>query len=115
MKRFISVFVLAIVFNCTVYAQQDSLMYAELYGVYTFEPGQAVDEVEILFEDSSLSIMSSQGTATLTKLGVDSFSMSAYDGTVVFRRDAETKKIIGLTIFVMGYTLEGTKEEDEDE
>lgn len=115
MKRFISVVVLAIAFHGSVFAQQDSLTYSELFGVYTFEAGQPVEEVEILFEDSSLSIRSSQGVATLTKLGVDSFSMSAYDGTVVFRRNPETKKITGLTIFVMGYTLEGTKEEDEDE
>lgn len=115
MKRIISVLVLAIAFNFNVHAQEDSLTYAEFFGTYSFEPGQPVEEVEIGFEDSVLTITSTQGTATLSKLGVDSFAMSVYDGTVVFRRDPETKKITGITIFVMSYTLEGTKEEDEDE
>ncbi len=83
--------------------------YAEYIGTYKFPDGSPVDEVEIAWQDTSLTITSDQGTATMSSLGVDSFSMSEYNGTIAFKRGGD-EKVNMIDIYVMGMTLEGTKQ-----
>ena len=54
---------------------------------------------------------SSAGTSPLEKQqGEDIFTITQFQGTAKFNRDAN-KKIIGVSINAMGYVLEGTKAE----
>jgi len=83
--------------------------YAEFYGKYKFEAGAPIDEATILWKDGSVQISTSMGDATMAQLGVDSFSMSYADGTVLFKR-GEDKKVNKIVILVSGTTLEGKKD-----
>lgn len=92
----------------TSHAMMMDTSYAGYLGTYNFPDGSAVSEVEIGWQDTSLIISSDQGTATMSKLAVDSFSMSYADGTISFKR-GEDGKVKTILIYVMGMTLEGTK------
>jgi hypothetical protein len=83
--------------------------YADLLGKYKFEAGSPVDEVEIAMKDGGLIISSSQGDATMTMLGTDSFSMSYMDGIITFKR-GDDKKVKTIHIDISGNVLVGTKE-----
>ncbi len=83
--------------------------YAEYYGKYKFEAGAPIDEATILWKDGSVQISTAMGDATMAQLGVDSFSMSYADGTVLFKR-GEDKKVNKIQILVSGTTLEGKKD-----
>lgn len=89
--------------------RQVDTAYSQYYGKYTFPDGSPVSEVEITLEDTLLTVTSSMGSAFLTKIDTDSFSMSKYDGTLVFKRD-DSKKVHHLLIYVQGMVLEGTRE-----
>ena len=89
--------------------KQVDTAYSQYYGKYTFPEGSPVSEVEITLEDTLLSVTSSMGSAYLSRIDSDSFTMSRYDGTLVFKRD-ENKKVHHLLIYVQGMVLEGTRE-----
>lgn len=90
-------------------AASSATAFADYIGKYKFEAGSPVDEVEIVIKDGGLVISSSQGDATMTMLGTDSFQMSYMDGIITFKR-GDDKKVKGLHISVSGADLDGTKE-----
>ena len=114
MKKIIFAFAALFFISVASHAQDSSnamkmdTSYADYIGTYNFPDGSAVSEVEIGWQDTSLVISSDQGTATLSKLGVDSFSMSYADGAIAFKR-GDDNKVKMIDIYVMGMTLEGTK------
>jgi hypothetical protein len=83
--------------------------YKDYVGKYIFPDGSGVDEVEITISDTTLTITSTQGTATMSKLGVDSFSMTYQNGTIAFKRDTDNK-VNKIIIYVMGMELTGDKQ-----
>lgn len=80
----------------------------DFVGKYKFPDGSIVTEVTVSMEGEGLVMGSSVGNSTLVKTGEDQFSITAYDGTAQFKRDAN-KKVIGVNINAGGYVLEGTK------
>ncbi len=90
-------------------AAADSAKYAEYFGKYKFEAGSPIDEAEIVWKDTTLTLSTAMGDATLTWQGVDSFLMSYMDGILTFKRDGD-KKVKSLHISVSGADLDGTKE-----
>jgi hypothetical protein len=102
---------LAIVGFATASMAQDSTTYKEFYGIYKFNDGSPVAQVEVLWQDNILNLTSDMGTATMELIGKDSFSMSYAGGTIVFQRDSVNKKVISLTIYVSGMELVGTRVE----
>jgi hypothetical protein len=89
---------------------QDSLQ--TFVGKYKFPEGSMVTDVTIALENNVLMLNSERGNAQLDRIASDTFAITAFNGTVVFKRN-EAKKVTGITIDVMGITLEGNKEEKE--
>lgn len=108
MKKIIIAFV--VLFNYSeIHAQTDSLH--EYTGSYVFPSGNVIPSVEVILADGSLSMTSTAGTSSLTKLGIDSFEIVEFSGSAVFRRNEE-KRIIGVHIEAMGYVMDGEKQEN---
>lgn len=93
-----------------VQAQTKDSTLNDFVGTYKFPEGSVVAEVVVSMEADGLLMGSSVGNSTLVKTGEDLFSITAYDGTAQFKRDAN-KKVIGVNINAGGYVLEGTKSE----
>jgi hypothetical protein len=79
-------------------------------GKYKFPDGSVVTEVTVTLENGGLIMTSAVGTSTLEKTGDDLFAITQFEGSALFKRDAN-KKIIGVSINAQGYSLEGTKSE----
>jgi hypothetical protein len=77
-------------------------------GVYVFPPGSVVPDVDVMLSDGMLTMNSVAGSSSLTKLGIDTFSIDAFSGIAIFRR-GEDKKVKSVYIEAMGYILEGDK------
>lgn len=90
------------------YAQDKDSTLQDFVGKYKFPEGSIVAEVTVSIEGSGLVMGSSIGNSALVKIGEDLFSITAYDGSAQFKRDAN-KKVIGVSINAGGYALEGTK------
>lgn len=101
-------FVLVMGVGLTLHAQNGGLK--EYAGKYIFEPGSPVADVTITVEDSSLVINSAMGSTPISKKGLDTFYLAAYDANVVFKRNANNQ-VIELSIAVQGMDLRGKKEE----
>lgn len=93
-----------------VNAQEKDSTLQDFIGKYKFPEGSVVTEVTVSMEGEGLVMGSSIGTSALVKMGEDLFSITAYDGSAQFKRDAN-KKVIGVSINAGGYALEGTKSE----
>ncbi|TDO26840.1 hypothetical protein [Sediminibacterium goheungense] len=91
-----------------VQAQTKDSTLNDFVGKYKFPEGSIVTEVVVSMEGEGLIMGSSVGNSTLVKAGEDLFTITAYDGTAQFKRDAN-KKVIGVNINAGGYVLEGTK------
>jgi len=87
----------------------DSTKYVDYFGKYKFDAGSPVDEAELKMADTTLTLSTAMGDATLDMLGTDSFHMSYMDGIVTFKRNAD-KKVIALHISVSGTELDAVKE-----
>jgi hypothetical protein len=107
-KIFFSILVLCCI--STVRAQQIDTTFKEYTGRYVFPEGSVVADVTVALEGDALTMASSAGTSSLTKLGVDSFSIVEFSGTAVFKRN-ENSKIHAVHIEAGGYILDGAKEE----
>ena len=94
--------------NAAPKSQADTA-YSQYFGKYTVPDGSPVSEVEVALEDTLLTLSSSMGSSYLSRIEADSFSMSRYDGVLVFKRD-DAKKVHHLVIYVMGMVLEATLE-----
>jgi len=93
-----------------VQAQTKDSTLNDFVGKYKFPDGSIVTEVTVSMEGEGLVMGSSVGNSALVKTGEDQFAITAFDGTAVFKRDAN-KKVIGVNINAGGYVLEGTKSE----
>ena len=91
-----------------VYAQDKDSTLQDFVGKYKFPDGSIVPEVTISVEGAGLVMGSSIGNSALVKIGEDLFSITAYDGSAQFKRDAN-RKVISVSINAGGYALEGTK------
>lgn len=91
-----------------VHAQDKDSTLQDFVGKYKFPEGSIVAEVTVSVEGSGLVMGSSIGNSALVKIGDDLFSITAYDGSAQFKRDAN-KKVIGVSINAGGYALEGTR------
>ena len=78
-------------------------------GKYLFPEGSPVPEVEVVLSGDALSMISSAGTSSLTKLGIDSFQIVEFSGTAFFKR-GDDKKVNAVHIEAMGYVLDGQKQ-----
>ncbi len=101
---------LAVCFFSVVSAQQKDSTLQQYVGKYKFPDGSVVAEVEVTLEGGALSMASSAGVSPLEKQGEDLYAITQFQGTAKFNRNAD-KKVIGVSINAMGYTLEGTKME----
>jgi len=86
---------------------QDSL--AQYTGKFNFPEGSIVSYVTVTAENGKLSFSSDKGTGTLERVSADSFAIPEYQGTGKYTRNAE-HKVTGVVIDVMGYHIEGVKE-----
>lgn len=93
-----------------VQAQTKDSTLNDFVGKYKFPEGSIVAEVTVSIDGDGLVMGSSIGNSTLVKAGEDLFTITAYDGTAQFKRDAN-KKVIGVSINAGGYVLEGTRSE----
>ena len=109
MKK-ISFLLIALIAIGTSIKAQDTLALNEYTGKFIFPEGSIVSYVAVTAEKGKLSFSSSQGTGTLEKVAEDSFSIPEYQGTGKYIRNAD-KKVTGVVIDVMGYHMEGTKQE----
>ena len=101
---------LFIAFSVTaVFAQTDSTV-KEYTGRYIFPEGGIVPDVTVVLEGDQLSMISSAGTSSLTKLGIDSFTIVEFSGIAVFKR-SDANVINGVHIEAAGYIMDGAKEE----
>ena len=91
-----------------VSAQQDSTL-KEYVGIYKFPDGSPVPNVEITIQDGNLFGNSANGSATLTKVSRDTFSIPSFNGMAYFKRNANGK-ISGIKIELTDVTMEGEKE-----
>lgn len=86
----------------------DSL--SDYTGQYTFPDGSVVPSVDVTLDNGNLSMHSVAGSSSLTRQGVDSFTIVEFSGLAVFKRD-DNKMVNGVYIEAMGYVLEGKKKE----
>lgn len=91
-----------------VQAQTKDSTLNDFVGKYKFPEGSIVTEVTVSMEGDGLVMGSSVGNSALVKTGEDQFSITAFEGTAQFKRDAN-KKVTGVSINAGGYALEGTK------
>ena len=109
MKK-ISFLLIALIAIGTSIKAQDTLVLKQFTGKFIFPEGSIVNYVAVTVENGKLSFSSDKGTGTLEKVAEDSFSIPEYQGTGKYIRNAD-KKITGVVIDVMGYHMEGTKQE----
>jgi len=86
---------------------QDTLR--QYSGKYNFPEGSVVREITLSVENNTLMLGSLLGSASLIKETEDSFTLPAFNGMAVFKRDSN-KKITNITIDISGLKLEGTKD-----
>jgi hypothetical protein len=79
-------------------------------GVYKFPDGSVVTTIEVVLQDSALSMSSSAGASPLTWIQNDEFSVVNFNGTAVFKRNTEGR-VVGVHIEAMGYILDGVKQD----
>jgi hypothetical protein len=108
MKFITTICLLIFCFSVSSFAQTDTLQ--QYAGKYKFPEGSVVAEVEVVYADGALTMNSSAGSSVLRFEKDDQFTIVSFDGTAVFTRNAQ-RKITGIHIEAMGYTLDGTKEE----
>lgn len=89
-------------------AQADTSLH-EYKGVYKFPEGSATPSVEISIQNGSLYANSSIGSATLTRIAKDTFSIPEHNGMAYFSRNGDGK-VKGIRVEVGDLLLEGDKE-----
>jgi hypothetical protein len=89
-------------------AQTDTTL-NEYKGIYKFPDGSATPSVEITIQGNELYANSSIGSASMTKIAKDTFSIPSYGGMAYFTRN-EAGKIKGIRVEVGDLILIGDKE-----
>ncbi len=91
-----------------VYAQSNTTL-QEYTGIYRFPDGSVVTSVDITIQDGTLIANSTMGTAGLTRISRDTFSIPTYKGMAYFSRNAEGK-IVKVRVQVQDLILDGDKQ-----
>lgn len=106
MKKLVYLFIASFAIGISVKAQ-DSL--AQYTGKFNFPEGSIVSYVTVTAEGGKLNFSSDKGSGTLERVSADSFAIPEYQGTGKYTRNADNK-VNGVIIDVMGYHIEGVKE-----
>jgi hypothetical protein len=106
MKKIVYLFIAFFAIGISVKAQ-DSL--AQYIGKFNFPEGSIVSYVTVTAEAGKLSFSSDKGSGTLERVATDSFTIPEYQGTGKYTRNGDNK-VTGVIIDVMGYHIEGVKE-----
>ena len=109
MKKLLLFSLVFVGFSFAVSAQTDTTL-QHYVGKYKFAEGSVIAEATVTLDNGNLSVVTSYGSSPLVKQSDDVFAVTQFQGTAAFKRN-EAKKVIGVNISAMGYTLEGTKEE----
>lgn len=91
-----------------LYAQQDSTLNAYV-GKYVFQAGSPAPEATVALEGGTLTISSAIGSATLSKVEGDVFSIVEFNGTAEFKRN-DQGKVVAIRVRVADLDLSGTRE-----
>jgi hypothetical protein len=93
---------------CFAFSQDNPLQ--AFVGRYIFPEGNPVPYVDVKLVGEVLVSESPAGTATLQQIEGDRFSVVEYEGLAEFVRNAD-KKVVSVKVSVMGYEMEGKREE----
>ncbi|HVG43015.1 MAG TPA: hypothetical protein VM888_15490 [Chitinophagaceae bacterium] len=107
MKKHLSFLFLLLISIIFVQAQEDSL--TQYKGLYKFKEGSAAPSVEISIQQGALYAASSIGSAALSKLARDTFSIPEHSGMVYFYRNT-AGVVNAIRVDVGGMVMDGTKE-----
>ncbi|SIO09806.1 hypothetical protein [Chitinophaga niabensis] len=101
----------ALFMTLAVHAQKSSL--TEYPGTYKLGTGDAAQDTRVELKEDKLTISGSRGSANLSMLKPDTFSVDEYGGEVIFLRNP-VKQISGIkvNIPVANIDLEGIRVED---
>lgn len=91
-----------------LYAQQDSTLNAYV-GKYVFQAGSPTPEATVSLDGGTLTLASAVGSATLTRVEGDVFSIVEFNGTAEFKRN-DQGKVVAIRVRVANLDLNGTKE-----
>lgn len=108
MKKALLMVLAVVLTTAWVNAQQDST-FKEYTGRYVFPAGSPAPDATVSLEGSTLYISSAIGSATLSRVEADVFSIVEYNGTATFKRDPEGR-ITGIRVVVADMDLSGTKD-----
>ena len=109
MKKLLLFSIMLMGLSVVVNAQTDTTL-QQYTGKYKFAEGSILAEAVVNLENGALIVVTSYGSSAMVKQEGDAFSVTAFQGTAVFKRN-DAKKVIGVSISAMGYSLEGTKED----
>jgi hypothetical protein len=109
MKKLLLFSLMIMGLSVAVNAQTDTTL-QQYTGKYKFGEGSVIAEATVSIDNGGLVVVTSYGSSPLIKQAEDVFSVTAFQGTAAFKRN-EDKKVIGVSINAMGYSLEGTKVE----
>lgn len=110
MKRILILILVFAAFAYTGISQTIIDSMQDYTGQYVFPEGNVVPSVDVTLDNGKLSMHSVAGSSSLTRMGIDTFSIVEFSGLAVFRRD-NNKIVNGVYIEAMGYVLEGKKKE----
>jgi hypothetical protein len=109
MRKAILLSLSLVVLGVAAIAQADSTL-KPYTGRYIFPVGSATPEAIVSLESGNLTISSSLGSATLSKINADVFSIVEYNGTATFKRN-DAGKINAIHVQVADLDLTGTRDE----
>lgn len=109
MKKLLLFSLMIMGLSVAVNAQTDTTL-QQYTGKYKFGEGSVLAEAIVNVESGGLVVVTSYGSSPMVKQADDVFSVTAFQGTAAFKRN-DDKKVVGVSINAMGYTLEGTKVE----
>ena len=109
MKKLVLFSLIFVGFSFAVSAQSDTTL-QQFVGKYKFAEGSVLAEATVTLDNGNLTVATSYGSSPMVKQSDDVFAVTQFQGTATFKRN-DAKKVIGVSISAMGYTLEGTKED----
>lgn len=108
MRRFVLLIGFLLFLFALAGAQTDTSLH-EYKGIYKFPEGSATPSVEITIQNGALYANSSIGSATLTRMAKDTFSIPEHNGMAYFSRNGEGR-VKGIRVEVGDLLLEGDKD-----
>lgn len=108
MKSFFSLALILCAFFTVSAQSNDSLK--QYVGKYSFPEGSFVTTAEISLTDTVLTVSSSQGGSVLQKVGKDTFTMTEFEGSVMYFYRNAAGQVARIKVEVGDILLEGTKD-----